>query len=362
MIPISNPQGVRLPDVKVVSDKGWLRLQFSSRISRAAWGKRQFYKALGRQDTESNREWANRIVLAIQEDIDHSDPSLFDPTLNKYLSPKIINLPSASHNPKLGVLWDDFCLWKFDTGRIAETTYKTRYRRTFLNWLSPYLESEVSRELVEKLRGDLMEGDNFKPNIKKLFSALIEMGDRAVFQETLTQNFFRILGEIHFRQEKKSKQLQEIEDYRAFSLEERDLIIKSFYESEKEAERQAGFLVEFLFLTGCRLGEAFALKWRDIKQNWIVFDESYSSETKITKGTKTDTIRIFKTTGYDNLLDLIQRIKLRNEFLSLDDYVFIKTNFSPYSRFNLSAVWLGVDKSKGEKKILFRRCGYSFSE
>lgn len=73
---------------------------------------------------------------------------------------------------------------------------------------------------------------------------------------------------------KRYNQLLEEEDYRAFSLQERDIIINAFRQSDKESERRIAALVEFLFLTGCRLGEAFALKWSDIKPDWIVFDES----------------------------------------------------------------------------------------
>ena len=109
-------------------------------------------------------------------------------------------------------------------------------------------------------------------------------------------------------------------------------------------------LVEFLFLTGCRLGEAFAFKWKDVKpeRGWIVFDESYSSETKITKSTKTDVIRIFKIQGYTRLINLLNRVKTHN--FDPDDYVFTTLGGKQYNRLNLSALWLGLNKSKKENK------------
>jgi integrase len=122
------------------------------------------------------------------------------------------------------------------------------------------------------------------------------------------------------------------------------------YEYQKRAieisEKAIADLIEFLFLTGCRAGEAFALKWNDIKldKGWIVFDESYSSETKITKCTKTDTIRIFRIKDYTRLLNLINRLKIRTH--AQNDYVFISPNGKQYNRFKLNKAWNGIDKSK----------------
>ncbi|NJM86929.1 MAG: DUF3596 domain-containing protein [Hydrococcus sp. RU_2_2] len=73
-------------NVTISTDKGYLRLQFPSALSRAVYGKRQFYKALGRSDTKQNRQWAEAIAAKIQADIDRPD-DLFDPTLNFNFKP-----------------------------------------------------------------------------------------------------------------------------------------------------------------------------------------------------------------------------------------------------------------------------------
>lgn len=334
--------------VKVTSDKGYLRLQFPSSLSRQIYNKRQFFKGLGRRDTPQNREWADRIAARIQADIDHPDcEDLFDPSLTKYFETKvpshILYLEKDNNSVKLKDIWLEFIEYKRKTGQVSETTYRTRYNRTFTSWLKPYLNEPLSYELADRILFDLLNSGINKINLKKLISALKSACDRAISREIINRNFFISLGD-NIKVIKKSKQLIEEEDYRAYSLEERDIIIARFRNSEKPSEAKIADLIEFLFLTGCRLGEAFALKWRNIKSDWIVFDQSYSSETKITKSTKTDTVRIFRTKAYNRLNQLIDNLKLRD--YSDNDYVFTTITGKQYDRFKLSALWLGISRNK----------------
>lgn len=334
------------PSIKVGTDKGILRLQFSRKLSRDAYGKNQAYKSLGRSDTPENRRWAENIARHIQQDIDHPD-NLFDLTLEKYLGIKI-NIASsplveAKAELTIGELWLEFAEYKLKTRQIHQTTYKAAYMRMYLNWLKPYFNSHLSRELAEKIVFELSQTAH-KGNLKKLLGLLAEACDRAVHNEWISKNYFFGLRDT-IKPSKKSKQLTE-EDYKAFSIEERDIIIKTFYNSNRNRERQAAPLIEFLFLTGCRIGEAFALKWNDIRldKGWIVFDESYSSEHKIIKETKTNVIRIFRLKSYTRLLNLIARLKTDSCLES--DFVFLSVDGEKYNRAKLSAVWSGCHKTK----------------
>ncbi|PHJ60428.1 hypothetical protein VF02_22230, partial [Nostoc linckia z1] len=128
----------KLADVNIGVDKGSLRLQFSTRISRKFYDKKQFYKGLGRSDTPENQQWAEGIARRIQADIDHPDGGLFDPTLAKYLDIKpmlatVTQLPTAKPLPKLGELWEEFAEWKLNTKQIEETTYRKKYCVDFTN-------------------------------------------------------------------------------------------------------------------------------------------------------------------------------------------------------------------------------------
>lgn len=328
--------------VKVTTNNGYLRLQFSSALSRSFYDKRQFFKSLGRPDSEQNRKWAEAIAKRIQADIDHPD-ILFDTTLKKYLAIHDAGvLRTNSQSLTLENLWTEFVEYKYKIGKISETTYQTRYKRTFTNWLKPYLNETLSYPLAEKIVIELLEQQVNRTNLKKLISALQEACNRGIQQGKLAQNFFLGLAE-DIKLAKKSNQLQEAEDYRSFSQEERNIIVQAFYLSDKKGERQIGDLIAFLFLTGCRLGEAFALKFDDLKTDYIIFDESYSSETKILKSTKTDVTRIFKIKGYTKLQTLLKVLKAKA--LPNQKYVFVTPTGKQYDRFKLSALWLGQSKS-----------------
>lgn len=328
--------------VKVSTDKGYLRLQFSSILSRAFYNKRQYFKALGRRDTPLNRKWAEAIASRIQADIDHPD-ILFDKSLEKYLAVCDLGVSANDRSLKLGELWQEFVEYKYKIGKISITTYQRHYKRTFTNWLLPYFSENLSHDLAERLVIDLLEKQVNRINARKLISALKEACDRAIQQEKIGQNFFAGLAE-NIKLIKKSSQLQEEEDYKAFSQEERNIIVQAFYLSDRKSERQIADLVSFLFLTGCRLGEVFALKFDDLKPDRIIFDESYSSETGILKTTKTNTIRIFKIQGYTKLQNLIKALKAKA--LPNQEYVFVTQSGKQYNRSKLSALWIGVQKNK----------------
>lgn len=261
-------------------------------------------------------------------------------TLEKYLGIKI-NLASSplvetKAELTIGELWLEFAEYKLKTRQIHQTTYKTTYMRMFFNWLKPYFNKPLSRELAEQIVFELSQ-TVYKGNLKKMLGLLAEACDRAVHNEWISKNYFFGLRDS-IKPSKKSNQLIE-EDYKAFSKEERDIIIETFYTSNRNRERQAAPLIEFLFLTGCRMGEAFALKWNDIRldKGWIVFDESYSSELKIIKETKTNVIRIFRLKNYTRLLDLIARLKTDS---CLDnDFVFLSIDGEKYNRAKLNTVW-----------------------
>lgn len=327
--------------IKITTDKGYLRLQFSSSLSQAFYNKRQYFKALGRRDTEQNRKWAEAIASRIQADIDHPD-ILFDKSLEKYLSVCDLGV-LANQSLQLGEFWQEFIEYKYKIGKIGITTYQKHYKCTFTNWLLPYFNENLSYNLAERLVINLLEKQINKTNLKKLISALKEACDRAIQQEKLSQNFFIGLTD-NIKLTKKSIQLQEEEEYKAFTQEERNTIVQAFYLSDKKSDRQIADLVSFLFLTGCRLGEVFALKFDDLKPDRIIFDESYSSETGILKSTKTDTIRIFKTQGYTKLQNLIKALKAKA--LLNQEYVFVTLSGKQYNRSKLSALWLGNHKDK----------------
>jgi integrase len=112
-------------------------------------------------------------------------------------------------------------------------------------------------------------------------------------------------------------------------------------------------LVEFLFLTGCRHGEAFALKWKHIKLDtgWIIFKESYDTATGITKGTKTDVDRLFKMQGMTRLINLTKR--LYGDGQNPDDLVFKAKSGNQTNRNILRGAWQRHEMSRNGRKYTY---------
>ena len=98
-------------------------------------------------------------------------------------------------------------------------------------------------------------------------------------------------------------------------------------------------LIEFLFLTGCRHGEAFALQWKCIKfdTGWIYFQHSYDGRTGITKNTKTNTTRMFKMKGMARLIDLLKR--MYGDGKNNEELVFTTETRKQYSTYALQNTW-----------------------
>ncbi len=66
--------------VSVGTDKGCLRLQFTSSVSQKFWGKKQKYKSLKLKDTTENRAVAEDIAYKARQDIYNDN---IDATLNR---------------------------------------------------------------------------------------------------------------------------------------------------------------------------------------------------------------------------------------------------------------------------------------
>ncbi|OUL21387.1 hypothetical protein BV378_26720 [Nostoc sp. RF31YmG] len=339
----SSKDSIKLADIRVGSDKGSLRLQFSTRISQQFYSKRQAYRGLGRSDTPENYQWANQIAARIQADIDHADGGFFDPTLAKYLEIKQLTTITQLHNlkqpPKLGELWHEFVGWKLQTKQIQKTTYKKNFI-VYTNLIKDFLDYSLNLDTANSLIKYLLEKKSNCQQIKKLFGLLSHMCQRAISNQQLTVDYFLEIKKT-YTIPKKSQQLLESEDYRAYTIQERDLIIASFKNSEQASIRHGADLIEFLFLTGCRHGEVFDLKWKNLQleQGWIIFKASFDSSAGITKNAKNNIERLFKMQGVSRLINLLKRLygsgKRENEL------VFRTISGKQYSTNTLTDIWTG---------------------
>ncbi|WP_293127956.1 tyrosine-type recombinase/integrase [Microcoleus sp. bin38.metabat.b11b12b14.051] len=352
-------------DVKVYSDKGSLALRFPLRHN-ALWealdGKslRGKPKCLGigkygfSADEPDDWKRAASIASQIESDLDHTEwDKLFDRTLAKYglgggkyaKLAEIIQLPgtvSAVPEITVGVMWEAYLLWKQTT--IEETTFRAAYS-TFTNAINGKVWSRASRchsqsdfslSQVELTKSS--ELDKHLAGIKisqkpLLMSALSEAFNfaksKGLIVHSATENPFDlskfatpaittqqkyadkvINGEtVEWHEVIDEKALES--DRRAFTRDERDIIIKAFYESPKKQQVKLAPLIEFYFLTGCRTSEALPLTWKDIDfdRNLIRFSKSVGCGTNKIKDTKTGETRLFYFSENSRLKALLLGVK-----------------------------------------------------
>lgn len=145
------------------------------------------------------------------------------------------------------------------------------------------------------------------------------------------------------------KKSTDADDYRAFTLEQRDIIIESF-ENHSTYSYYAP-LVKFMFWTGCRTGEAFALTWGDISPDCChVFINKSRNLHGILKGTKNGKKRIFPTFPNSKLQKLL--LEIRPESPDQDEVIFLSKLGSKMTSYALNDIWKGTAATYKEKNIL----------
>jgi len=383
-------------DVTVYSDKGSLALRFPKRHN-PLWeqldGKPLNGKAkclgIGKYGYKDNPEdWkrASQIAIALEADLDHPEwEKLFDPTLTKYglgggkysKLADVLQMPGAKQpEPEItvGEMWEAYLEWKKTV--VEETTIRVAFR-VFTNAINgkkwdasahKYIEFDSS---LAKLKCDN------KSTITYLLS-LISISRKSYFLSELNQafEFCKAKGmlvnpttENPFVLDKFStpdittqqkyatkivngeeKEWHEVldekdleNDRRAFTKEERDIIIKAFYDASPSKAFYAP-LIEFYFLTGCRTSEALPLTWKDVdfERNLIRFSKSLGISTRKVKDTKTGEARIFYFSEGSRLKELL--LKLKSE--STNNLIFPNKKGKHILASSIRDIWIGKKYSK----------------
>lgn len=385
-------------NVRVYEDKGSLALRFSTKynpIFEELTGFKGRQKCMGLKMSDSPANWkkAQQIALQIEADLEHSDwNKLFDPTFAKYgigdakfaqKMGELIQMPQAKAAMTVGEMWEDYLVWK--EGQVQPTTFKNFFQKLYTNaikglqWDSKTQTFSLVEKGVYNLPLDAAIGEKTQAalnktsatkTIKGVMSALREAYDRAVNLGKIppTKNPFEMVkGEVNNNQMYAPRQDENgvwrewwefeeqvddeyLKDKRHYSLVERDTIIKAFYESESDAKRHAATLIEFLFLTGCRHGEAFGLRWKDVsfERGYVRFSKSFNKRNQTTQQTKTGTVRMFKL--YPKLTELLLRIQANSSKTGKSDLVFVLMNGNQYGSGNIQDIWNERDYSYTTKK------------
>lgn len=253
------------------------------------YGGKRNYLSTGLSDTPENRKLAEAKAKVIESDIACEK---LDETLEKYKPKQVttkITTNLAIAQPKSLTLTELLERYiEFKTPIVQKNTIRLyqsakehleRFGKPIQNWNDTQL-------LIQWMRSNKISDTT----IHKYFvdyKACVNWGREHALWDL--QNPFKYY-------QKSLKRLKSGEDRRAFTLEQRDAIIKAFQDS-RYYKYYAPF-VKFRFLTGCRTGEVTGLQWKHVAEDMtsINFCESVVQVGRqfTRKVTKTNEARVFR--------------------------------------------------------------------
>lgn len=181
-------------------------------------------------------------------------------------------------------MWDSYCKAKQD------------------GWEVSYLAGDIkaASKVIQALP-DIFLNDNLEPIINYVLEFYPKQAKRYLKQISACLSWGKKRGLVSsnalpdFISTMSSRKTKdEDSDIKAFTISERDAIIKAFregtFERFKGSHLQYADYVEFLFLTGCRTSEALGVKWNhiELERKVILFQEA---KVMATNGRKTDGVQ-----------------------------------------------------------------------
>ncbi|WGV25993.1 tyrosine-type recombinase/integrase [Halotia branconii] len=290
---------------------------------------KQFFIATGLEDTPRNRELVKLRREMIQADIslERFDASLqsyqFQPSRN---SATLYRL-SQSYDYDLGELWEKFT--EFKKALLERTTIYGKYKG-----IARYIAKLPTKSLNQapQIRDWLLTNTTHFM-AWTLLQSFSDCCNWAVDSGLIANNPFEKL-----KIKKPRRSSEDDDDYRAFTLEQRDTIIATF-ENHRVYSHHAN-LVKFMFWTGCRPGEAFALTWADVQENAtrILINKSCNL-FRVKKGTKNRKKRIFPTSKGSKLQNLLLGMKPPAGEFSPHSLVFTSKTGRPLNSCIVQQFW-----------------------
>lgn len=270
------------------SNKLWIRF-------RVKGYSQQFQLATRLKDTKKNRE-----LVRVKRDIIANDIALgqFDPTLERYQFRAIASFSHAPPPPQRKDDYDLKGLWElfleFQVSQLQPTTIYINYRT-----IGSLIEKMPTQALTKApaIKNWLLKNYSL-PMAWRYLGKLSQCCRWALDEGLIEVNPFE---QVKIKRPKPG-------DTQAFTLEQRDLIIQAF-ENDGTFSHYAS-LVKFLFWTGCRHGEAFALRWDDISDDCTAITFSKSRNLLgIEKTTKNGKVRNFECGKDSRLCNLLSGMK-----------------------------------------------------
>jgi integrase len=340
--------------VTVGTDGNMLRLQFPSKISKIIWNTKQKYKALGISNTPANMAKAQQIAAIAQMDILNDS---LDITLEKY-NPLSLEKTREKVKPNYPKLLD-LCTQYFEVIKEPDIAPQTQVTyRKYLRSMKQCADADIIKDAV-KIR-DSIRAVRSAHVTRKTLDFIFNTIEWAKRNELILKNVENpykelkqdVLGKTKQQKPKHIRELlgdKEDNDYRSYSPDEaRAIIEESAYHGRPHGIYRD--LIEFLFLTGCRTGEAIALRWEDVTKDFseITFRHSYCRKSKKIKSLKTakagNTSRKFPCR--EKLKQLFGKIyeSKTNSFLDEKDFIF-QRNGEPINSISLRDSWAGRENN-----------------
>jgi len=351
-------------EVRLGIDKGRYRLTFSKKISREIWSiDKQYRIYIGLAATPENSPKAEEIRAEVERDILYGK---VDRSGERYFVKNRVLGENFAKDSRFNLLkvFDDFCEAK--KSGWTKATYNREYKYDRRNIILKALESNSKLDIRKQKQvvdcilsvTTLYQARKVIDTCRRIIDRLVLLGDLPsdtknsykVYRDEIcgtsqAQNKPRIIREKGFEGDR---------DTRAFEVNE----VLAILEMLKHVGKPKGHwhpYVKFLYLTGCRPGEAAGLKWRDISEDFsvITFRRSWNFKERELKSIKTEkkgdkpVSRKFPV-GV-SLKDLLVSIRPAN--YALDDLIFT-CNGKPINNIALNHLWVG---QYGAKKGLIEK-------
>lgn len=299
------------------------------RLPRSVAKDSQRYISTRLDATPENLKRVQTVAWQIEEDLKAGN---FDPTLERYSFKPHLTVVKPAKQLELLELWQKYC--EHRKSQVAETTYRKEYLLKFPNHISKLPTQDINKaQDIQEYLLSTVSADTTKRILTRL-SACCQWAVKAGLIKA--NPFSGMAVDIHLPH-------KDVDSIDPFSRQERDAIIEAFI-AHPTYNHYSQF-VRFLFLTGCRTGEAIGLQWKHITKDCsqITFAESYDGNLKIRKSTKTGKIRKFPCNPV--LKGLLVLVRPDNPLP--DELVFTTVNGLPInnSRFT-NQVWKGCRSGK----------------
>ena len=274
--------------VGIESFQGRLRL----RLPRQVFGGKQKYLTLGLPDTPENWKLAEAKAKQIESDIAFER---FDESLARYRPMGKVQAKETFEDTAealtIGKLWLKYV--EYRKPQVSPTTVANQYAT-----VASHVNKLPTQELTDAIKiRDWLIANLTADAAKRVLVQLGACCRWAQKSQLITDNPFKgMASEIKVKKGSR-------EDLHPFTKEEQQVIIEAF------SGTRYSTLVKFLFLSGCRTGEALGLKWKyvDVKFRTITFAESLSGQVRLTTDTKTHKAR--KLPCNRQLRELLQSYK-----------------------------------------------------